>query len=415
MPSNAATAPVMSEMEAAMDTSSAQETSPQVQLDRNFGRTAIIVPGEDSSPDDNAGWTIQRRRSPQPPGEASQPSIPGKPANKAPKSPPTRKQFAARVNATLTRAARMPNNIPRSEFKIIIRPRGGMNTGRTKATELMAAITAATGITREAALRDTICPNVAQNIIVMSTPDEKRAIRYAQLRSLTVGDQVHEVFAYHAAPDDTAKGVIRNISTEDSPEEIRANIVNIYNPMAIDAHRIGSSTAVIVLFQGTKVPETVKYGAVLVRCSLYRQHREVCRTCGKIGHRQDVCPQPNARVCFACGKTNPGENHENECKPRCKLCGGPHPTGSAGCVNRFKTPYLVKKRLTADRTPFQEERTRLPATRRPSAAALPQRQERSPLGEPIRQLRRRQEREESQQEKRTCVTVARARDVGRGG
>lgn len=238
----------------------------------------------------------------------------------------------------------MPGKLPRSEFKIIIRPRGGLHTGRVNATELMAAIMTATETPKEETMQDTICPNVAQNIIVLSTPSETRAVRYAKLRALTLGDQTHEVYAYHAAPDNTTKGVIRNISAQDTPEEIRQNIVNDYNPMAIDAHRIGSSTTVIVLFQGNKVPATVKYGAVLVRCGLYRQHHEVCKTCGKIGHRQDVCPQPNVRVCFACGKSNPDENHESECKPHCKLCGGPHPTGTAGCINKFKTPYMVKRR-----------------------------------------------------------------------
>lgn len=156
--------------------------------------------------------------------------------------------------------------------------------------------------------------------------------------------QEHEVYAYNAAPDDTAKGVIRNISAEDSPEEIRANIVNEFNPLAIDAHRIGKSTTIIVLFQGNRVPSTVKYGLVLTRCSLYRQHHEVCRTCGQVGHRRDVCPRPQTRVCFACGKSNPSETHGEECRPKCKLCGGPHPTGASRCKNRFKTPYLVKKR-----------------------------------------------------------------------
>lgn len=178
----------------------------------------------------------------------------------------------------------------------------------------------------------------------MSTPNEERAQRYSVIRAITMGDQVFEVFTYHAAPENTAKGVIRNISINDTPQDIRQYVLNNFNTTAIDAHRIGNSEAVIVLFQGNKVPSYIKYAGVLIRCYLYRQHREVCRTCGQIGHRKDVCPYPNARVCFACGKHNPGQNHEEECKPHCKLCGGPHPTGTKNCKNKFKTPYLVKKR-----------------------------------------------------------------------
>lgn len=331
----------------------------QIQLDRFAGRTAVAVHGEELSAGDTAGWVVPKRRAPQQ-REAPQQSTTGESAVKVSKPTTNRAQFARRVNATLTKAARMPANIPRSEHKVIVRPRGGLHTGRVEAPVLMAAVMAATGTTREEAMQDTICANVMQNIIVVSTPDEQRAVRYAQLRALNIGGQTHEVSAYHAAPDGTAKGVIRNISTEDTPEEIKANVVNNRNPTAVDAHRIGNSTAVIVLFQGTKVPTTVKYGAVLVRCSLYRQHHEVCRQCGKIGHRTDVCPQPNARVCFACGKANPGANHDNECTPRCKLCGGPHPTSSPGCTNKYKTPYLVKKRQWDRRKVTSPQRERIP-------------------------------------------------------
>lgn len=317
-----------------------------ITVDRSTGRTVAAVRGETLEADDTAGWVLPRRRAAaRQQGPASQASPTGESAAKASSNSTTaRTHFARRVNAMLAKSARMPASIPRNEHKIIVRPRGGLHAGRVRATELMTAIMAATGITRDEALRDTICPNVQQNIIVVSTPCEVRAAKYAQLQALRVSDQEYEVYAYQAAPDGTAKGVIHGIAREDTLEEIRANVVNEYNPLALDAHRIGNSSAVIVLFQGLKVPSTVKYGAVLLRCSLYRQHREVCTTCGKLGHRRDVCPQPHVRVCLACGTRDPSEGHELACKPHCKLCGGPHSTGAPGCTNKFKTPYVVKRR-----------------------------------------------------------------------
>ncbi|XP_065293053.1 uncharacterized protein [Dermacentor albipictus] len=104
------------------------------------------------------------------------------------------------------------------------------------------------------------------------------------------------------------------------------------------------SYPVIVLFAGQKVPNYVKYGSILVRCGLYRKHFDVCRQCGKVGHRRDVCPNPNTRVCFGCGIVNPSEDHKHECKPKWKLCGGQHPTGERECKNKYKMPYVVKKR-----------------------------------------------------------------------
>lgn len=326
-----------------------EDLTPQaIIVDRSTGRTVVAVPGETLAANDIVGWGPPRRcvaanaAAKQLGSTTKQASLTGESAAKA--SPSYNPHYVKKVNAAMTKSARMPAGIPRDEHKIIIRPRGGLHAGRVRATELMAAMRTATGIARDEALRDTICPNTQQNIIVVSTPCEARAAKYAQLQSLRVSEQEYEVCAYQAAPDGTAKGVIHGIDREDTAEEIRENIVNEYNPLALDAHRIGNSTAVIVLFQGLKVPSTVKYGAVLLRCNLYRQHREVCTTCGKIGHRRDVCPQPHVRVCLACGKRDPGEEHELECKPHCKLCGGPHTTGTQGCTNKFKIPYIVKRR-----------------------------------------------------------------------
>lgn len=43
----------------------------------------------------------------------------------------------------------------------------------------------------------------------------------------------------------------------DTPEDIE-NIVNPTNPTALQAHRIGTSTAVIMLFDDAKVPNYIK-------------------------------------------------------------------------------------------------------------------------------------------------------------
>ncbi|KAH9360702.1 hypothetical protein HPB48_020489 [Haemaphysalis longicornis] len=99
------------------------------------------------------------------------------------------------------------------------------------------------------------------------------------------------------------------------------------NPTVLAAHRMGETSAIIILFEGHNVPQYVKFASLMMRCRLYKQHKEVCRSCGEIGHRKDVCPRPEKKVCFDCGLHNPPENHQASCKPRCKLCGAPHPSG----------------------------------------------------------------------------------------
>ncbi|KAH9367291.1 hypothetical protein HPB48_019886 [Haemaphysalis longicornis] len=84
----------------------------------------------------------------------------------------------------------MPNNMARSEFKIVVRPRGGLIIGKTKPTEFMSAIARAAGVEMQAFAGDIACPNIAQNIVVVSTPNEERAQRYSAIRAITMGDQV---------------------------------------------------------------------------------------------------------------------------------------------------------------------------------------------------------------------------------
>lgn len=326
-------------------TTESATTEQQLRVDRSSGRTAVAVTGvELSSSDDAGGWTVtgkqvrQRLSANNDISGESPPPLIVKPAV------PNRAAYAKRIATRLVKAARMPRTLPREDIKIVMRPRGGLNVARTEASILMSAVLGAVGMPKTQTQGDTICTNGAQNIIIVSTPDEERARRYAGARSLHVGGQNYEISAYRSAPNGTAKGIIRGIAVDDTAEEIVANIVNPANPLALDAHRIGTSTTIIVLFAGERVPNYVKYGSILVKCSLYRQHYEVCRQCGKVGHRTDVCPFPNTKVCFACGTPNPGVNHDKDCKPKCKLCGGPHPTGATGCTNRYKTPYVVTRR-----------------------------------------------------------------------
>lgn len=120
------------------------------------------------------------------------------------------------------------------------------------------------------------------------------------------------------------------------------NLVRPQNPGVLMAKRMGNTTNVIILFDGHYVPNYVKYGCVLAKCVLYRKRIDMCYQCGRLGHRADVCPNPNDKVCRGCGSENPTQDHE--CEAKCKLCGKNHPTADRKCEARYKLPYLVKKR-----------------------------------------------------------------------
>ncbi|KAH7986768.1 hypothetical protein HPB49_025790 [Dermacentor silvarum] len=67
---------------------------------------------------------------------------------------------------------------------------------------------------------------------------------------------------------------------------------------------------VIVLYDGLHLRRYVNYGALIVRCSLYRKQIEICYECGMLGHRADVGPNPGENICRGCGVANPTQKHQ---------------------------------------------------------------------------------------------------------
>ncbi|KAH7936339.1 hypothetical protein HPB52_021545 [Rhipicephalus sanguineus] len=183
---------------------------------------------------------------------------------------PRHRENETRLKNKIIRAGRMPF-LPREDTKIVIRPRGGLNIVKVGVTLVADAILAAAGISEEESQQDTLCPNVQQNIMVASTPNQENVSRYINIRQIVVQGKEHEISAYVTAPHSTCKGVIRGIPLQDSPNTINAKIVNEKNPLALMAKRIAQTGTVIVAFDGHKVPNLVKYGSTLLRCTLYRQ------------------------------------------------------------------------------------------------------------------------------------------------
>ncbi|KAH6934205.1 hypothetical protein HPB50_021507 [Hyalomma asiaticum] len=40
----------------------------------------------------------------------------------------------------------------------------------------------------------------------------------------------------------------------------------------------------------------------------------------------------------------PKPDVSHQCSPKCKLCGGEHPTGDKDCKQRFQTPHIIGRR-----------------------------------------------------------------------
>ncbi|KAH7983488.1 hypothetical protein HPB52_012328 [Rhipicephalus sanguineus] len=241
----------------------------------------------------------------------------------------------------VTVASRIPP-LPRDTFRIVVRPRDGLNVNKISRIRFEQALAMAAALAPAEIEEDTMCPNGVQNIFVVCTPHEKNADAYARVQQIRLGEGTFGVAAYLAPPENTCKGIIRGVDVEVTEAQLRARIVNHRNPSALEARRMKNTTAVVVLFEGMRVPNYVACGASIFRCTLYRRHTEVCYECGELGHRADVCPNPGSKWCRTCGKRSPTEDHR--CDPKCTLCGGPHPTAAKECRDKFQVPYIVRRR-----------------------------------------------------------------------
>ncbi|KAL1476896.1 hypothetical protein MTO96_036165 [Rhipicephalus appendiculatus] len=323
------------------------------QADERDSRMNVQVMGEDISAEEiteDAGWkTAGTRRSRTRHRAADSPNDIDASPNKLGIGRQGTKP--KNVRGKVIKAGRMPK-LPKEDIKIVVRPQGGLDIVKVGAPVVTAAIFAAASMTEEESAEDTVCPNSHQNIVVISTPKRANADRYAKMRQIHIQGKLHEVNVYETAPDNTTKGVIRGIPIEDGPRALDENIVNTRNPLALAAKRIGNTSTVVIAFDGLKVPKFVRYGSTLVPCTLYRKQIDICYQCGRLGHRMDVCPNPANRICRGCGLRNP--DHEHQCAPKCNLCGGAHMTADKACKERYKTPYVIRRRRWEHRSAINQ-------------------------------------------------------------
>ncbi|KAL1479646.1 hypothetical protein MTO96_034807 [Rhipicephalus appendiculatus] len=111
----------------------------------------------------------------------------------------------AGVKKRIIAASRLPP-LPRENYRIIVRPRGGLNVKNVSQIKVAHALASAAQLVPAEITNDIVCSNVMQDIFVVSTPEEKNARAYSKVELITVGGANYEVGSYLAAPDNTCKG-----------------------------------------------------------------------------------------------------------------------------------------------------------------------------------------------------------------
>ncbi|KAH9367657.1 hypothetical protein HPB48_020384 [Haemaphysalis longicornis] len=263
------------------------------------------------------------------------------PANSTPaRNNTTAQATTQRVHPTKSRRPRCPK-LPRDDIEVVIRPRDGFNVARVSDATLRDSILLAAGLEPETATEDLLRANPEQNILVVSTPLLARAERYARIEKLKIGEALYSTRAYVTTPDDSVKGVIHNIPEYDSAEDIVKSVVYSRNPTALHARRMGRTNSTIIAFSGDRVPYFVYSRGAEYRCYIHKRKHTVCSSCGRLGHRMDVCPWPDRAFCSSCGLANPMDEHV--CTVKCALCGKDHVTGDKQCKKRYRPALIVKQ------------------------------------------------------------------------
>ncbi|KAH7944823.1 hypothetical protein HPB49_000797 [Dermacentor silvarum] len=228
-----------------------------------------------------------------------------------------------------------PQVMPRfgaEEAVIIIKPKGTLNLAQFRGSnQIGEAMYAAASIPR-ASQALAIWPAWDQNIIIIGIKNAQLIRQVLAIGQLELGGQARAVQAYLKTSDNTSRGVIQV-----DPKATEADITQaIYSPEApvVGVRKLGKTNVAAITFEGRKVPFNVYYWGEAVPVRLYRKTTPACPRCGTIGHRPDVCPNPQTGRCRACGETNLQEDHE--CQPSCLICGGPHLTGSIQCNQKYR-------------------------------------------------------------------------------
>ncbi|KAG0441001.1 hypothetical protein HPB47_016078 [Ixodes persulcatus] len=181
------------------------------------------------------------------------------------------------VKKRLVAASRM-NRLPKEHFRVIVRARRGRNVKNVSQVKIGQALVTAAGLSFTNAVKGIICSNATQNILMVSATSEHNTKTYAGVEAISIGSANYEASSYLAAPDNTCKGILRNIYLEFDHKLFRSLIAQPKNTKALETRRIKNSTTVVILFDGLKVPNYVMRGISMLGCTLYRRRTEGLRS-----------------------------------------------------------------------------------------------------------------------------------------
>ncbi|KAL1451242.1 hypothetical protein MTO96_006300 [Rhipicephalus appendiculatus] len=230
--------------------------------------------------------------------------------------------------------------LPRGDFKVVVRPRGGLDVTKQTPRTLITAISSGTEVSLQEALAQDQLRLHPTNTFTLSTPVEDRARAYAQFTSIPLGGSRIDVTAYLAPPDDAVRCINHMAYNGETHREILEGLVP-YNPdlPIIDARPFGKKRSLLITLATGPLPKAFRFWAGIPTCFPHRPKVEACYNCRRIGHRQD-----------------------------CIVCGDGHHTGNVECKYRYARRPPRTTQL-ADGHQSRSKEKEQPASRQPSRSA----------------------------------------------
>ncbi|KAH9377813.1 hypothetical protein HPB48_020409 [Haemaphysalis longicornis] len=126
---------------------------------------------------------------------------------------------AAPSQQPLRRSAPKPSPFPRDDYKLVLRPQGGLKIADVDWAEISLGLLNSVNFTwRQANLK--VRFDAKQNTATISTPFENAAKALNQVKQIKLGNVSHPVQVYGLAPDDSAKGLNRGVPLPFSEAEL---------------------------------------------------------------------------------------------------------------------------------------------------------------------------------------------------
>ncbi|KAG0436607.1 hypothetical protein HPB47_017862 [Ixodes persulcatus] len=176
--------------------------------------------------------------------------------------------------------------------------------------------------------------NWQTNTIAITTRNEQTTEKLLKITELNKEDK-GRLRPYKAMGNNHSRGVIylNGDDSEETPETLLADLECRTAKVVYERLMGKDSNAVVVTFEGTRLPKKVVFFRQIFNVKPYRPRPIVCYNCHGLGHMTDVCPC-HERRCGCCGYIHEEDMEGCKREPQCRNCNGPHVATSKDCPKR---------------------------------------------------------------------------------